>query len=98
MRVYVSGPMTGMPLLNRPAFAEAARRIRLLGFDAVDPAVLSDLPDDAPHHVFMRRDIGLLLTCDAIAMLPGWHASRGATLERDVALGIGLRILHLPHV
>lgn len=53
MRVYIAGPMRGIPLYNFPAFDEAAEEIRLEGHTPVSPADIdrdhgfdpSSLPD-----------------------------------------------------
>ena len=36
--IYLSGPMTGLPEFNYPAFHEAARRWRAIGWDVINPA------------------------------------------------------------
>lgn len=36
-RIYISGPMTGLPEKNFPAFNAEANRLRALGFDVVNP-------------------------------------------------------------
>lgn len=41
MRVYCSGPMTGYPDHNRPAFDAAAKRLREQGQFVINPAELS---------------------------------------------------------
>ena len=38
MTIYISGPMTGMPDENRPAFNEVAQALRAAGWDAFNPA------------------------------------------------------------
>lgn len=89
MRVYLSGPMTALPYLNFPAFMEEARRLRKLGYDVVNPVDIN--PDqDAEWADCLRADLRELLTCDTIAMLPGWQNSRGAKLERYVAKELGM--------
>lgn len=91
MRVYISGPMTNMPDLNFPAFNEAARRLRSLGFEVVNPAELN--PDPAtPWAQCMRTDIKALCDCDVIALLPGWEKSKGAHLELQIAHRLELEI------
>ena len=40
----------------------------------------------------MKADIRLLLDCDAIYMLANWELSNGATLEREIAKGLGLTV------
>lgn len=43
----------------------------------------------------MRRDIAALIECDGIVLLPRWEWSRGAILEHDIALRLGLQIFLL---
>lgn len=82
-RIYISGPMTGLPQLNFPAFNAEAERLRALGFQVVNPADLN--ADGTPWQQCMRIDLAAMLTCDTIAMLPRWQESRGATLEFVIA-------------
>lgn len=87
---YISGPMTGHEDFNRKAFHEAADRLRDLGHQVVNPADV-ELPD-ARWEDYMRLDIRLMLLCDQVVVLPGWHESRGARLEVAIATQIGLPI------
>lgn len=88
MKLYLSGPMTGLPDLNYPAFNAEAARLRSLGYDVVNPAELN--APDTPYHQCMETDIRALLDCDAIAFLPKWEHSKGACLEGQIALTIGM--------
>ncbi len=91
-RIYISGPMTGLPDLNFPAFHSEAARLRALGYSVENPAEIN--PDnEAGWHDCMRRDLAALLTCDALALLDGWQSSAGAHLEMHVAHRIGMEIL-----
>lgn len=92
-RIYIAGPMTGLPELNFPAFHTAAVALRTLGHDAVNPAEINADPN-AEWLACMRADLAQLVTCDAVYMLPGWEDSRGAKLEHDVACGLGLRRIY----
>ena len=91
-RIYISGPMTGMPELNFPAFHAEAARLTALGYDVVNPADLNPEPEKGWHEC-MRRDLAALLTCDALALMDGWQKSAGAHLEMHVAHRVGMEIV-----
>ncbi|MGQ3001264.1 MAG: DUF4406 domain-containing protein [Hydrogenophaga sp.] len=93
-RVYVAGPMTGIPDLNFPAFHRQATRLRARGIDVVNPAEINTDPS-AKWTDCMRADIRELVGCDSIAMLPGWDRSKGATLEHHIAQSLELRVIYL---
>jgi hypothetical protein len=92
--LYLSGPMTGLPQLNFPAFHAAAARLRALGYTVTNPAELN-ATTSGPEPTWeqcMRADIKALCDCDAIALLPGWVNSQGAHLEVHIAHRLALRI------
>ena len=91
-RIYLSGPMTGLPELNFPAFNAEADRLRALGFEVVNPADLNPEPGTGWHEC-MRNDLKALLDCDALALLDGWQRSAGAHLEMHVAHRVGMEIV-----
>ena len=94
MRTYLAGPMTGYPDLNFPLFHAEARRLRAAGHEVINPAEINVDPDKGWEEC-MRADIAELVTCQAIAMLPGWQNSRGANLEHHIATQLGLVVIHL---
>lgn len=90
-RWYVAGPMSGKEQLNFPAFHAEAARLRGLGYQVVSPAEICSEPG-VGWAAAMKRDIPALLTCDGIALLPGWLHSKGARLEWSIAHSLGLEI------
>lgn len=93
-KVYISGPITGMPGLNRAAFDAAATMLRRIdGHDVVNPHE-NGLPADAPWEQHMRADLALLLECDTIYMLNGWERSRGARIEHALACDLGMAVAY----
>lgn len=94
-KIYIAGPMSGLPELNFPAFHAEATWLRAMGNEVVNPAEINSDPT-AKWEDCMRADIAQLVTCDRIHMLPGWTKSRGATLEHHIALSLGMEITHSP--
>ena len=104
-RVYLAGPMTGIPQFNFPKFDRIADGLREKGYVVISPAEMDDpetramalaSPDGAPGSGtskgetwgdFLARDVKLVADeVDAVAVMDGWSASRGARLECFVAL------------
>ena len=111
-RVYLSGPIAGVPdFRDRFAAAGEAARAKLGDVEIIDPCDVAVLSHDgvpcAPGYssgedtghssaCFMRTDLIALLTCDEIWMLHGHERSRGATVELAVARACGM-VVHSPH-
>jgi len=108
-RVYLSGPISGVPdAADR--FRAAALDVAYDGKDPVNPFDIEPLShaaacpdgyspgDTSTVHTsstcFMRTDLLVLLGCDSILMLEDWWHSRGARLERDVALAVGMPVAY----
>ncbi|WP_345956747.1 DUF4406 domain-containing protein [Pseudomonas fulva] len=91
-RVYIAGPMTGLPEFNFPAFHAMAATMRAEGWHVENPAEHGHV-NGAEWADYLRFDIGRLSTCEAMMLLPGWSRSRGARLEVHIAKEIGMRIL-----
>lgn len=105
-KIYIAGPMTGLPEHNFPAFRAAAKMLREEGWEVISPAEMQTADqmaevarlgaaykDSDTYRACMRRDLRVVLDCDAIWLLPGWEASSGARIEHAVAATIGLDIL-----
>lgn len=101
--IYVSGPISGAGPEWAAPFDAAQRYFEDHGWQVVNPARIdpADLAYDgdgmpALHtlRVFLQRDFQYLTHCDAIALIPGWIASRGANAELAVALMMGLDVYY----
>lgn len=95
MSVYISGPMTGYPDFNRGAFMAAELAIATNRGDAwpiINPARI-DLGPDARWEDYMRHHLAVIARdVSAMVTLAGWHESRGARLEVDVAHALGIPV------
>lgn len=104
-RLYISGPMTGIPDHNLPAFFDAADVLASLGYLAENPgdndgrtleAALGNAGTTGrTWSDYLRIDIARLAKCDGVVVLPGWQQSKGANLEVDVATRLGMPIMCL---
>lgn len=87
-RLYLCGPVTGVPDLNRPAFDEAAETLREAGYAVLVPH--DAVPAHARWQDAMRICIAAMLGCDGVALIDGWERSRGAAVEIDIARKVGM--------
>ena len=90
-RVYISGPMTGLPEYNFPAFFAMARRLKERGFSVLNPAAW---PARATYDEYLQFDIKMLIRyADMVVFLDGWEKSNGARVEMAVARALKLPVL-----
>lgn len=94
-RIYVAGPMTGLPEFNFPAFNSAADKLRAEEWHVENPAEHGHI-EGADWADYLRWDISRIATCGAIYLLPGWEGSKGATLEVSIAKALGMQFILAP--
>lgn len=90
--LYLSGPMTGVKDLNRPAFAVAAKSLRRKGYRVINPPELDKNNPQRTWEGCLRRDIVELMKCDKIGTLPRWRQSKGANLEVYIGKALSYKI------
>lgn len=90
-RVYVAGPMTGLPEYNFPLFNATAARLRAEGWHVENPAEHGHV-EGAGWADYLRYDLSRIVTCGAVHLLPGWSNSKGARLEVYVASVLGIEV------
>ncbi len=95
-KIYIAGPMTGLPNFNRDAFNKEALRLQSLGHVALNPAIL---PDGLEQHEYMAICIEMVKMADHLVLLPNWERSAGATAERALAIKLGKPVIltSIPH-
>lgn len=84
-KIYVSGPMTGLPNHNKEAFNAAASQLRSEGFYVMNPAENDGGNVNHTRKDYMVQDIFNVLQADEIMVLPGWQNSVGAKVEMLLA-------------
>lgn len=92
--VYISGPMSGLPESNYPAFNEVANHLRLLGYPVINPADFGSTLNHSWSQC-LARDLAVLVHCEVVVKIKGWQNSKGAILECHVAEKLGMPIYTL---
>lgn len=98
-RLYVSGPVTGMPDGNHAAFVAAGNALSDAGHLVTIPQMFVE--SEATHGQAMLLCVNELTAVgdagghyepvyDGVALLPGWEQSEGARLEKAVAEACGI--------
>lgn len=98
MKLFLSGPMTGLPEFNYPEFRATAAYLRkhypgdtIVCPTEHPPETLSAALDWVGY---MKLAIAKLLECDSIVMLDGWSSSPGAKVEWELARRLGYAIYY----
>lgn len=96
--IYLSGPMTGYPESNYPAFNAWAKQLRDEGHRVYSPSEFPHKGDEASFPIrqaFAAYCTFICLEADTIALLPGWEASKGVSAELALAKNCGLDVVEL---
>ena len=92
---YISGPMTGYENYNYDAFNRVETALTANGHGVINPAKMDAEQgiEGLEYHDLLRRDMKAIVDdATAVALLPNWQNSRGATKEAFFAQQIGLPI------
>jgi hypothetical protein len=89
IKLYLCGRITGDDDY-RAKFLDAENRLYEAGYHPVNPA--ARIPPDTGWNLAMKKALGLMLQCDGVALLDDWMDSKGANIEVDLAIKIGVPI------
>jgi len=95
--LFLSGPYSRDPVACTNIAIVIQSKLLAAGWSVFCPHANShfaDVQHKLPPDFYYNMDLQFLRRCDAIVMLPDWIASKGATLERDLALERGLPIYY----
>ena len=85
MKIYIAGPITGVPDYEKK-FAQVAERLTEQGHIVINPATLPQGLGDCD--AYMRICFPMIEAADAVVLLDGWKDSRGACREWGYAMGL----------
>ena len=102
-RIYLSGPITGRDETDYIAHFENVGETIFkkaqganIEISICSPILFcTEVPADAPWHLYMRACIKRLVDADGIALLQGWEQSRGAKLELSIAQSLKIPVVYL---
>ncbi len=94
LKIYLAGPMTGLPEFNYSAFNTEAARLRAAGYSVENPAEV-EAPAPSKWTDYMRRSITKMMRCNCVAKLPGWKRSRGARIEVWLGRLLGFKVVQV---
>lgn len=102
MKLFLSGPMSGHPYLNRRSFDDIATLLEEYGHDVVNPMdylYSKDLdhktewtPDLYKEVLYDMIDTIMYHDIEGVVVIPGWEKSSGSCAEVAVAKAIGLPV------
>lgn len=92
MKLYLAGPMSGLPDFNYPEFRRWKRSLEKVGYRVTSPADLGMESSGYTWNDCMRSAITKMLECDAISLLDGWENSKGAKIELEIAKKLSMPI------
>lgn len=100
--VYISGPITGIPGGNKEGFKDAEAYLTELGYECVNPRHL-EIPfclkvrpnQELLWAWMMKRSLFEMMECNSVVLLEGWEGSKGATIEHQLAVILGMPVAKL---
>lgn len=81
VKLYISGPITGIPDYKEK-FMAAAKKLEGTGAVVLNPATL---PDGMNRADYMRICLSMVDVADMVVLLPGWENSACAMIEKKYA-------------
>lgn len=90
-KVYIAGPMSGLPDENRKSFHVVDVKLSNKGIAVLNPALL---PDGLEQSEYMDICCAMVRSVDMVFMLKGWQNSEGAMAEYHLAKKLGKKIIY----
>lgn len=95
-KCYIAGKIGDLPVAEYTANFDAAKT------EVINLGLIPVSPTDLPHNhdktwaSYMREDIIAMMDCGTVYALRNWRFSPGAIVEIELAVKLGLNIIHQP--
>jgi nucleoside 2-deoxyribosyltransferase len=97
-KIYIAGAISGLDQHEVLAkFERAESIVRAGGYEPFNPFLqIGCAPEfvDATWEQLMRTCIIVLMACDGVLLCHDWQSSRGAVIERNIAMQVGIPIVY----
>lgn len=102
---YIAGKITGeceniqLLMKCRQKFKDAEKQIKSSGDYIcfyglkINEGLINS--GGASWSTYMKNDIKTLIECDVVFVLPDWKTSRGANIEVNLAIDLGIKVVFL---
>jgi Domain of unknown function (DUF6378)/Domain of unknown function (DUF4406) len=91
--LYLCGKMSGLSDFGFALFNSEAIKLRALGYTVINPAETDNGSTDKSWGYYMKKDIAIMVACDALVTLPNWKDSKGAKIEVSLARDLAIPVL-----
>ena len=93
-KCYIAGKIGDLPQSVYEAnFERAKEEVVALGYEPISPVELEHNHDKS-WNSYMKEDLKHMLNCQAVFAQRNWRLSPGATIEINLALAVGINIIH----
>ena len=96
-RIYISGKITDLePISTADLFRNTALKLLENNYQPFDPLLQIEAQgmENEPYDTIMRHVLIHMLQCDALLMLHNWQDSKGAIIERELALKLNMPVFY----
>jgi nucleoside 2-deoxyribosyltransferase len=97
--IYIAGAISGLePMDVMRKFEAAEQKVRAAGYEPFNPYLqIGCTPEfeGATWEQLMRVCIVALMGCDGMVLCHDWQESRGAVIERNIAIKVGIPVIHI---
>lgn len=102
MKIYISGPITHNPKADDNFKKAHVLLAKMYPNAEIHNPILIPSPSytqddwgvEGVWSYYMHESIKLMMDCDTIYMLKDWSASRGATIEHDLAWKLDMNVMY----
>lgn len=91
-KVYLAGRMKHIANMNREKFDHYEKKLIEMGYSVFNPHRVNDAYPNKKEVEYMGIDLQQISVSDAVYVIPGWEASKGAKFEVFFALNYGIPV------